>query len=637
MCGLAASFASRVDTSPDLVAAMLRVANHRGPDGTGVIGLSQNRELTGTAESHVWGAVGQVRLAVVDLSDSNSQPMYSPCGRFILAFNGEIYNYRELRRDLVSTGHQFRTSGDTEVLLQALVKWGLDALPRLRGMFAFVFVDAQQRSVIAARDRYGIKPLYAWIDRDQIHFASEIKQFTAIPRWRARLNERRAVEYLLYGVTDHNQETMFADVQHVSPGVAIVLKHDSLHTPKVIRWWNPTREHFSGSLEESSAIYRDLFKESLKLHLGADVPIASCLSGGLDSSAIVGAVSQWFPFRAAHHTFTASSENSAINEVHYAESVNSFSGATGHVTTPRISQLWCDLEQLVWHQDEPFPTTSIFAQWCVFREVQRFGIKVALDGQGADEQLAGYNSFINLKVLSDIERGRLLRALLSLQSFSRSSRLRPSTVLSAIAYRYLPRHLRKISGGLAGVMSQNSSLWLNPNVVKAVDPCDPFLINGKHPKTIGEMSRDMVDRSNLPMLLRFEDRNSMAFGIEARVPFVDHVLMEFALTLPEEHLIGDGLTKLVLRKAVDDCLPVFVSSRKDKIGFQTDEHAWMIQSRDEVLQIFDSNVGLAGDLFGPATRAAINQSLQKNNRYNGLAWKVVGFLLWMKVFDVEYR
>lgn len=637
MCGIAASFASNSNASGKLVSAMLRAARHRGPDGSGVVELTEGGLDVGRDSQRVWGAVGQVRLAIVDLSDSNSQPMYSSCGRYLLAFNGEIYNYRELRIELESAGSVFRTSGDTEVLLNALSSWGLNALPRLRGMFAFVFVDIREQTVIAARDRYGVKPLYVWIDRDQVNLASEIKQFTVNPTWRARLNERRAIEYLLYSVTDHSQETMFANVQHVLPGTALILKADSFHNPRVIRWWLPSREMFSGSVDESAAIYRDLFKDSLELHLRADVPIASCLSGGLDSSSIVGAVSQWFPQGTSHHTFTAGSENSAIDEVRFAESVNRFSGATGHIVSPRFDQLWLDLEELVWHQDEPFASTSIFAQWCIFKEIQRHGIKVALDGQGADEQLAGYNSFVNLKILSDVERGRLFRALLMLRSFSLSSRLEPQAVLAAIAYRYLPRSIQKIAGRIAGVASQNTSSWLNPNTVLAVEPRDPFLINGKHPSTIRELSWDMVDRSNLPMLLRFEDRNSMAFGIEARVPFVDHVLMEFALTLPDEHLMGDGLTKLVLRRAVDDCLPSLVSSRRDKIGFQTNEHAWMVKSRDHILQIFDSNVDLSGGLFGPATRAAIERTLENKNEYNGIAWKVVGFLLWMKVFNVEYR
>jgi len=616
---------------------MLRVANHRGPDGSGLVGFTAGDTETGGSPQRAWGAVGQVRLAIVDLSDSNSQPMHSPCGQFVIAFNGEIYNFRELRTELESLGSIFRTSGDTEVLLHALINWGLDALPRLRGMFAFVFVDVHKRSVIAARDRYGIKPLYVWINGDQINLASEIKQFTVHPRWASRLNEQRAVEYLLYGVTDHNRETMFADVHHVLPGTALILRGDSMHTPLTTRWWSSSRETFSGSLEESSSIYRDLFRESLELHLRADVPIASCLSGGLDSSAIVGAVSRWFDHRELHHTVTAGSENPAIDEVQFARSVNEFSGAEGHVVTPVRERLWQDLEQLVWHQDEPFASTSIFAQWCVFNEIQRLGLKVALDGQGADEQLAGYNSFLNLKILSDVERGRLLGALRILGSFYRSSRLQPWPVLAAIGYRYLPSRIGRIAGRLVGVSSQNASSWLDPLIVNSADPRDPFLVNGKHPRTVRELSWDMVDRSNLPMLLRFEDRNSMAFGVEARVPFVDHMLMEFALSLPEKHLIENGMTKLVLRKAVGDCLPDLVLSRRDKIGFQTNERTWMMESREEILEIYDQNIGRAGGLFGSSTRGAVQGSLESSGRYNSIAWKVTGFLLWMKVFNVQYR
>jgi len=613
----------------------MALAAHRGPDGTRSVSLQDSGEQVNPQPEGTWAALGHARLAILDLSDESAQPMLSHCGDYALVFNGEIYNYRELRSELESLGSRFSSSGDTEVLLAALIQWGSGALRRLRGMFALVFVDIRRRTAIAARDRYGIKPLYFWEIGSQIHFASEIKQFAAHPRWRAQLERQKAVEYLLYGVTDHDYRTLFEGVRHVVPGTYI--QWDASQSGvTTTRWWSPERGDFDGSFDDAVDRYRQLFRESLALHLRADVPIASCLSGGLDSSAIVGCLSQWFPQdSAALHTFTAGSEEARINEVRYAQAVNDFSGAIGHVLVPTADHLWASVDRLTWHQDEPFSSTSIFAQWCVFEEMARHGIKVALDGQGADEQLGGYNSFINLKILSEAERGRILRAIRTLRSFSGSTRITPRAILAAAAYRYLPTPARKAVGRIAGAASQNTASWIDPAVVESTAPRDPFMIDSRHPRTIRELSRDMVDRVNLPMLLRFEDRNSMAFGVEARVPFVDHELMEFALSLPENHLMAEGLTKRVLRRATEDCLPEAVRLRRDKIGFQTNEQQWLIDSRALILSDYDRLSERADGLFTSETRRVIDTSLEPGSTYNGIPWRVAGFLRWLKVFDVS--
>jgi len=634
MCGLTASFSRVADVAMSTTSAMMALAGHRGPDSTRSFALQAIGDLVDSPSKSTWAALSHARLAIVDLSDDSAQPMFSRCGRFALVFNGEIYNYRELRSELETLGSTFVSAGDTEVLLEAMIRWGTAALHRLRGMFALVFVDIEKRTAIAARDRYGIKPLYVWETDHQIHFASEIKQFVAHPRWRPQLDQQKAVEYLLYGVTDHEYRTLFQGVRHVEPGTYIQWSA-SRTAVSSSKWWHPERGCFTGSFDESVDRYRELFRESLSLHLRADVPIASCLSGGLDSSAIVGCLIHWFPRSGTTlHTFTAGSEEEKIDEVRYAQAVNNFSGTTGHFLLPTSNHLWDSLDLLTWHQDEPFSSTSIFAQWCVFQEISRHGIKVALDGQGADEQLGGYNSFINLKILSEAERGQILRSIRTLRSFSGSARIAPRALLAAIAYRYLPGGVKRAVGRIAGVASQNTSSWINPAAVAAVEPRDPFMSESRHPRTIRELSWDMVDRINLPMLLRFEDRNSMAFGVEARVPFVDHELMEFALTLPEDHLMADGLTKRVLRRATEDCLPEVVRMRRDKIGFQTNEQQWLNSSRSLILSDFDLLAERASGLFSSETRQVIEASLAPGAPYNGIPWRVTGFLRWLRVFDV---
>lgn len=634
MCGLVASVCPHRGLRSADLTRMLQNARHRGPDGFGTL-FSEGNSWENRETVSAWIGLGHVRLAIIDLSDASAQPITSKCGRYALIFNGEIYNYLELRTELVGFGRTFTSRGDSEVLLQGLIQWGTGVLPRLRGMFSFVFVDLKDQSVIAARDRYGIKPLYLWREGENFHFASEIKQFSGHPKWKAQLNQKAALEFLLYGVTDYSESTLFKDVEHILPGSVATLTRTSSKELRVTKWWNPQRTPFEGSYEDACEKYQHLFRQSLDIHLRSDVPIASCLSGGLDSSAIVGATSRWFDKnRISHHTFTATSDDRKLDESQYARAVNEFSGSTGHELLPTSERLWKELDQIIWHQDEPFGSTSIFAQWCVFSAMADQGIKVALDGQGADEQLGGYNSFVSLHIVNQIMKWRFISAQHSFKNFKNSGRVSTGSILSAMAYTHLPKTLRGVAGRLAKIPSQNSGNWLNPRLIDGVGVQDPFTPLGEYPQSVSALSRDMVDRINLPMLLRFEDRNSMAFGIEARVPFVDHELMEFALTLPEEYLLRDGNTKSVLRDSVADCLPITVAQRRDKIGFQTAERSWLASHANEILSEFDQLSERADGIMTTSTREFMQIALSGENPNYLSGWRMFVLLRWMKVFDV---
>jgi asparagine synthase (glutamine-hydrolysing) len=635
VCGLVAAVSRKRDIREVDLAKMLSLAEHRGPDGQGLV-FSDGKSWGVRPGESIQVGLGHVRLSILDPSDASSQPFVSACGRYAMVFNGEIYNFTELRRELALLGHDVSSSGDTEVLFNSLIEWSEDALIRIRGMFSFVFVDLIERSMLAARDRYGIKPLYMWSTDSTIHFASEIKQFTCHPSWRAELSAKSAIEYLLYGVTDYSNATCFRDVHHVQPGSLIKIDLDSPEKPQTFTWWKPIRGLFTGSYADATERYRDLLGQSLQLHLQADVSIASCLSGGLDSSAIVGMISKMHSFDVgSHYTFTAISEDSRIDESKFARAVNEYSGTLGCEVLPTAERLWSEYDKLVWHQDEPFSSSSIYAQWCVFAEMSRSGIKVALDGQGADEQLGGYNSFISLSVASLVLRGKSLSAYRQFRAFNNSKRVGLRSVLSTALYSQLPKTFSSSIGRIAGVPSQNPRSWINSDAVKKAEIGDPFAPRGRYPRSVQELRYDMVDRINLPMLLRFEDRNSMAFGVEARVPFVDHELMEFALSLPQEYLLRDGQTKSILRASVSECIPSLVASRRDKIGFQTSEKSWLKNNSSLVIADFDHLRDRAGALFTDSTREMLVNSLS-NERSNGqTAWRIHNFLRWMSVFDVN--
>jgi asparagine synthase (glutamine-hydrolysing) len=608
------------------------LVEHRGPDGHGEWVVSAADSAGGT----IWVGLAHTRLSIVDLSTSSAQPFVSHCGRYVLTFNGEIYNFREIRTELEALGNVFRTNGDTEVLLLALASWGIDALRKLRGMFAFVFVDTKEQTVLVARDEYGIKPLYRHQGKDGIYFASEIKQFDAVRRGKPKLNAEASAQFLLYGLTDHHRATHFVDVEHVMPGECIEIKVGERLVEQRRSWRDEVTPPFGGSYREACQIYRDLFIESIDLHLRADVEIGSCLSGGLDSSAIVGMVAKrHFGRSNEQHTFTATSEDKRIDESRFAIAVNGFTGSTGHFIEPSAERLWEDLGAMAWHQDEPFGSTSIYAQWCVFREAAANQIKVMLDGQGADEQLGGYNSFVTTHLNDLLRRGRLLRFSKDFRAFNRSGRVSTHSLLKHLAYSIFNEDQVRRLGRLGGVASQNHLGWVRTDLLENEKINDPFRATNRVPRTVGELSREMVFRSNLPMLLRFEDRNSMAHGIEARVPFVDGPLMRFALGLPAEFLVGAGLTKTILRDSLEDVLPSEVRLRRDKIGFQTAEAKWFSRNSDDVMGVVRKAVDRLPTVFTPNTVTKVQSILDGSEPFNNIPWRVVSTVAWADAHGVE--
>jgi asparagine synthase (glutamine-hydrolysing) len=629
VCGISAVVSKTGKVEESEILRFTQSVRHRGPDGYGVWFDSDD-------ETQRQVALGHTRLSILDLSDKSNQPIVSSDRRYALSFNGEIYNYIELRNELQQLGHDFETTGDSEVLLKTLIEWDAAGLRRIRGMFAFVFVDTVKQRMIVARDEFGIKPLYRCEIDKSVYFASEIKQFVTIKGFRGKLNHEVAIDFLLFGITDHRRDTHFDGVQQVLPGECVVIDYRSQIDESRFLWRSSEDGIFSGSYDEACQIYRELLLDSIGVHLRADVEIGSCLSGGLDSSAIVGIVSHEF---AAKHkgqsTFTATSENSLIDERVYAQSVVEFSGASGHFVQPDINNLWKDLEAIAWHQDEPYGSTSIFAQWTVFAEARRHGIKVMLDGQGADEQLGGYNSFINTYLASCIRSGHIGKFTTNFRDFRLAGRTDMRTFAMYFAYSSFNEEVVKIIGKRFGIGSQNHLEWVNQSLLDNFETRDPYRIDRRVPKTVRELSTDMIYRSNLPMLLRFEDRNSMAHGIEARVPFVDGPLMHFTLSLPAEYLLGGPITKPLLRDSVGSFMPMNVRSRRDKIGFQTAEQDWFRNDPETVLSYVDEAIERLPSLFSSSTRKKVERVLSGKESFNNIPWRVLSMNFWAKAHGIE--
>ncbi|MEO6110255.1 MAG: asparagine synthase (glutamine-hydrolyzing) [Nitrospiraceae bacterium] len=553
MCGIA-GIAYASSAKLEMAAAvrrMIALQRHRGPDGEGFY------DSKGVS-------LGHCRLAIIDLTETGHQPMADQEGRYWITFNGEIYNYLELGEELRELGFQFHGTSDTEVLLAAFRQWGQKCLERLRGMFAFAIWDERTGCLFAARDRLGIKPFHYWVNgTSQLAFASELKALLEFLPDRM-VNTTLAKQFLAWNLIDHEPaETMISGIMRLPPAHALLWRQgEGLRT---WRYWElKVNEDFQVTPEHEAVLigeFRRQFEETVSLHLRSDVPVGTCLSGGLDSSAIACVVNLELHRRGvwqkhSQHTFSACFEEPRLDERRYIEVVVDAIGCQSHYVFPSGERFAEDLEQWVWHQEEPAGGSGVYAQYCVARLARDSGIKVLLDGQGADEQLAGYRKFILVYLRELLKSGSYATAVReAIAFFCRPDILRTSRFVDGrrYLYRFLP---------------EGAALW----------PEGSF---PERPKTLGigsslgsRIEADLT-RFSLPALLRFEDRNMMAFGIESRVPFVDHLFVEWMAKLPSSLRLSGGWTKRILREALRGILPERIRTRRSKLGFSTPEPEWL--------------------------------------------------------------
>ena len=624
MCGLFAS----VGFEPD--PARIDIVAHRGPDGRGW-------QTYASAAGPV--ALGHRRLAIIDVSAAGLQPMADASGRYHLVFNGEIYNYIELREEMRAKGEVFVSESDSEVLLRAYMLWGEEALPRLRGMFAFLIWDDRDKTLFAARDRYGIKPLYLFATPRGAAFASEIKQVIGLPGMSGRMNVARVHDFLASGIADHTAETMYEGVTQVRGGECALVDASGSGPiyVKIRRWYPPAAGELTLSEGEAAERFRALLTESVRLHLRSDVPVGSCLSGGLDSSAIVCLMSGMMGSTAGGakvNTVSACYAEKSVDEKPFMDAVVAHAHTEPHFVFPKAEDVFQRASDITWHQDEPFGSTSIFAQWCVFEEARRAGVKVMLDGQGADEQLAGYHGGFAY-YMADLTRrwqfGQLLRTMVE------RNRYHGTSVYEQIRNHLVPLLPRHLAGKLRRqhrALTQHD--WLGTDTLR----------ERGNPRTAFELASDelglpavtdirslcmtLTYGSNLAMLLHWEDRNSMAHSIEARVPFLDHPLVEFSLALGNDHKIVGGDTKRVLRRGMKGILPEAVRERRDKLGFATPEQIWFRGPlRGLVEGGIEKTIARYPELMNATGVRALAKSMLNGERpLDFTLWRIVNLGMW---------
>lgn len=582
-------------------------------------------------------ALGHRRLSIIDLSPSGHQPMCNSKGTLWIVYNGEIYNYIELRDELESAGYGFHSHADTEVLLTAYEHWGAGALNRFIGMFAFAILDLPNKKLFLARDFFGIKPLYYALLPEGFAFASEIKALLELPGVSRGVNPQRVYDYVRLSLTDHGGETLFSQVSQVPAAHSLEVSLDKPNAPNPERYWQiPAGPNSPVSFNEASDLVRDHFLDNVTLHLRSDVPVGSALSGGVDSSSIVMAMRKLQGPGADLHTFSYIADDSSLSEERWVDLIGASSGATVHKVRLDSMELTDRLERLVYVQDEPFSSTSILAQNSVFMLAREKGIKVMLDGQGADELFGGYPSHLEARLASLLRNARFSDALRLLRGTPKLVGVRWWNLAARAFVPLLPGSAQNITRRMAG--RQPVPSWLNRNwfVEREV------LFHPVQSNTGGNIFRQQLhqtmSKSMLPMLLRYEDRNSMAFSIESRVPFLTPDLVHAAFSLPGDYLISkDGVSKAVFRSAMRGMVPDSILDRKDKIAFSTPEPQWLMALRPWVEKTIQAGAAQQVECLNyRAIQKDWPLLLHGDKAFYGRLWRWINLILWAQRFEVVF-
>jgi asparagine synthase (glutamine-hydrolysing) len=553
MCGIVAvRTLGGAHNAPELVNPMVGTLGHRGPDDAGVF-----------FEGDV--GLGFKRLAILDLSPTGHQPMRSAEGSAVLVFNGEIFNYVELRDELRALGHTFRSTGDAEVLLRSYLQWGEACVSRFNGEFAFVIYDRRTGTLFGARDRFGIKPLYTACVAGAMVWASEIKAVLALPAFRRSINWRAAGPYLISGTLDHRTETFFTGVEVVPAASAFHVDREGR-----VRAWQYWSLPPQGTAEVANppASYAELFEDAVKIRLRSDVPLGICLSGGLDSTAVICAMDRVRRGNGGGPPVTAFTyHHPNFDERRYIDATLERTGATLHLLEMDHVALWDLAEPVMRAHDEPVHTLTAMVGYQLMRMIAGCGIKVILNGQGADETLAGYDSYFRAAWYSDLRRGRGWRAWSEIRSYSAVHGGVAGERLLDVVEHLVKTELRRTGWYRAAAHQRQRRRvqrdgWFRDAALPAAADVPPF-----EPTDLNTILRRSTTVDPLPLYLRVEDRNSMAHSVEVRLPMLDYRVVEFLFNLANEWKIRGPLNKYLLREAMRDRIPEVVRSRVDKMGF----------------------------------------------------------------------
>jgi asparagine synthase (glutamine-hydrolysing) len=609
---------------------------HRGPDGEGYLALGdecrlvRREALLAGEPARIAAGLAHRRLTIIDPTEDSAQPMRDDSGRFTLVYNGELYNYVELRSELERAGRTLRTAGDTEVVLQAWEQWGPSCLERFVGMWAFAMLDLERRQLTLCRDRFGIKPLFYTQAGGALRFASEVKGLlAAMP---TPDPDEAIVAGFLLSAADTGPQTFFEGIRRLPAAHLLEVALDDPVRAQPQRYWElPGEAEPAG--DDAAGRFGGLFRDSVRIHTRSDVPVGTCLSGGLDSSSIVCTASTLksdglLPSTYRHRAFGYVPPDESVSERPWMDMVVDRTGVGLDEVRPTGERFEASLETIARQQDEPFGSTSIAAQWFVFEAAGAAGMKVMLDGQGADEVLGGYHGYLATVAAGMVsDRRPLAYARLALDHRRRLGTwpLPATTVTGLLPARALTvaARVRSRDGHEPPSIAPPLGGALTEPLLRGAPAPEPL------PTDLQALLRHQVQTS-LPSLLRYEDRNSMAHSIEARVPFLDHRLVELAFRLPAEAKVRGADTKRLLREAMKGVLPEPIRTRRDKLGFRADPRAaarFALAHRDALAM----NATSAEERwFDPAAVRAFIGAAQTDVSLDFPLWRMVNVKLWAR-------
>ncbi len=627
MCGIAACIQQKGQIDKIKFDRMTDIISYRGPDDRGVY-------YDGNL------ALGHRRLSIIDLSSDGHQPFEKIEG-YVLVYNGEIYNYIELRDELIAKGHVFKTKTDTEVIIHAYREWGDKCVCHFNGMWAFVLYDKKKQQLFCSRDRFGVKPFYYTEQEGMFLVASEIKQFFEMLDERPRANRDMLLQYIIRGTNDVAPYTMFKDIYQLNPGHNMIYDLSTKEYTKKRYYSIDNRKERKLAYEKACTNFRDTFSDAVMLRLRSDVPLGYFLSGGLDSSAIVCIADKKIRESCDkgeyqdQHTISACFNEKNYDEQEYIDEVIKATNIIPHKVFPSTESLWDELDDIIWHMDEPLGSTSTFAQWSVCKAAKEHGLTVMLDGQGADEQLAGYTDFYTVLFVNALKKFKFkylkkeIDAYLQLRAKSEKHLSSRDVIMSAIREWIMPRSLHKFIKRV--YLERVQKIPFDKEVILKTLKNEYIYPQG-NPR---EFIKAYVENELLQLLHR-GDRNSMAFSIETREPFLDYQLADVVFEMPYEYKIKDGYSKAVLRDGLKGILPDKVRMRISKFGFVTPEEKWIKDNneifRNELVHALESFEGLFD------TDRVLKWYDQNNShikRGNSMIWRIIDSSHWLRIFNVS--
>lgn len=615
MCGIAGFYSPELaqNKANDCIENMLKAIAHRGPDARG-------------SWFHNGIMLGHNRLSIIDLSHQADQPMLYQ--NLAIVFNGEVYNYLEIKKELLSKGYAFATQSDTEVVLASYLEWGEDCVNHFVGMWAFVIYDQQKSQIFASRDRFGIKPFYYIIQGNEFYFASELKALKTAPIFSNDLNMNQIARGLQLGWLCYQDETYYEKIEALpaAHSLRIDIQNNRINSTNIFRYWDVyTGERSQLSFVDKVDAFRQMFMTSVDLHMRSDVPVATCLSGGLDSSAIVSAVQSLHPGTSYKSFSIYYDGDGEVDERPFIrEVIKKYPAIDPIYKKPTDDEVRAEFHKAQYHADVPSGGSSFVSQYFLMKLISENGIKVVLDGQGSDEYLAGYMHSYYRLVADMIRKVDLAGAVSTTNRVAQNLSLHGKKKMAHLAKSMLTS------------FSDEQSLYrfefnhYYPYLMNEKVSNPPFYLSNVPGTKLDRFLYNLTFNTSLPSLLQHEDRNSMAFGIESRVPFLDHRLVEFAFSLQNEDKIKGIETKRILRKALADILPEAVSKRKDKKGFVTPgEVKWLRGPLNNLTEINYSNL--------PFLRKSTVSKLMEDYK-NGdnskavLIWRIASLNYWLQHF-----